>query len=112
MKTIIAGSRTFDDYEFLKKVCQEEIITEIVSGNANGADKLGEKFAKEHQIHLTKFVANWDEFGKRAGYLRNNEMADYAEQLIAFNVNNSKGTEHMIKIAKEKGLRVVAYNIS
>lgn len=110
MKTIIAGSRTFNDYQFLKDCCDIENITQIISGTAFGTDQLGEKYALENNIELIKIPADWS-LGKSAGYKRNVQMAEVAEQLIAFNVNNSKGTGHMINIARSKGLDVIVYNI-
>jgi len=117
MKIIIAGARLFTDYSLLKINCdkilslQNEI--EIVSGTANGADKLGEKYAKEKGYLLKKFPANWDAYGKSAGYKRNEEMALYSDALIAFWDGNSKGTKHMIDLAKKHGLkvRVVIFNL-
>ena len=115
IKVIIAGTRDFNDYAFLKKNVDyflqginpnsEEI--EIVSGNARGADKLGERYAKEHNLPVKLFPANWDKYGKRAGYLRNQEMANYSDVLIAFWDEKSKGTKHMIDIAKKQGLTVI-----
>lgn len=115
IKVIIAGTRDFNDYDFLKKNVDyflqginpnnEEI--EIVSGNARGADKLGERYAKEHNLPVKLFPANWDKYGKRAGYLRNQEMANYSDMLIAFWDEKSKGTKHMIDIAKKQGLTVI-----
>ena len=115
IKVIIAGTRDFNDYAFLKKNVDyflqginphnEEI--EIVSGNARGADKLGERYAKEHNLPLKLFPANWDKYGKRAGYLRNQEMANYSDVLIAFWDEKSKGTKHMIDIAKKQDLTVI-----
>ena len=110
MKVIIAGSRNFEDYDTLKKVCdfmlsrQDEV--EIVSGAAKGADTLGEIYANEKGYPIKQFPANWKQQGKRAGYLRNEEMADYADALIAFWDGESKGTEHMINLAKKRGLKV------
>lgn len=115
IKVIIAGTRDFNDYAFLKKNVDyflqginpnnEEI--EIVSGNARGADKLGERYAKEHNLPVKLFPANWDKYGKSAGYLRNQEMANYADVLIAFWDEKSKGTKHMIDIAKKQGLTFI-----
>lgn len=115
IKVIIAGTRDFNDYAFLKKNVDyflqginpnnEEI--EIVSGNARGADKLGERYAKEHNLPVKLFPANWDKYGKQAGYLRNQEMANYADVLIAFWDEKSKGTKHMIDIAKKQDLTVI-----
>ena len=115
IKVIIAGTRDFNDYAFLKKNVDyflqginpnsEEI--EIVSGNARGADKLGERYAKEYNLPVKLFPANWDKYGKRAGYLRNQEMANYSDVLIAFWDEKSKGTKHMIDIAKKQDLTVI-----
>lgn len=109
-KVIIAGSRTFTDYAFLKKSCehllQNKERIEIVSGGARGTDKLGERFAKEKEYGLKVFNADWNTFGKSAGVRRNKEMANYANALIAFWDGKSKGTKHMIDFAKEKGLNV------
>jgi len=114
MKLIVAGSREFNDYDLLKKSIQENFqrceVEEIVSGTARGADTLGEQFAKEYNIQVKKFPANWDLYGKSAGYRRNVEMADYADALIAFWNGKSKGTGHMINIAKDKNLRVIVVN--
>jgi len=110
MKTIIAGSRTFNDYEFLKECCDKETITQVISGTAYGADKLGEKYAKDNNIDLVLYPADWS-LGKSAGYKRNVQMSLVAEQLIAFHKNGSKGTQHMINIANERGLKVIIYNI-
>lgn len=110
MKVIIAGSRDFSDYELLKSKCDkilsQQVDIEIVSGTANGADKLGETYANEKGYKLTKFPADWDNHGNSAGYKRNKEMAIYADTLIAFWNGRSKGTKHMIDLAYEHNLKV------
>lgn len=107
MKTIIAGSRDFDDYELIKEtLLKYNDITEIVSGCARGADLLGEKFALEYNIPIKKFPAEWDKYGKSAGYRRNEQMAMYADALVAFWDGKSRGTKHMIDFAKQLGLKV------
>jgi hypothetical protein len=109
MKIIIAGSRNFNDYEMLKSsilpFTENLENIEIVSGNAKGADKLGEQFAKEMGYSLKLFPADWS-LGKHAGFLRNTQMADYADCLIAFWDGESKGTKMMIETAKKKSLKV------
>jgi len=109
MKIIIAGGRTFDDYNLLVEKCDNilsnQLDIEIVSGTANGADKLGERYAKEKGYQIKKFPANWS-LGKSAGYKRNEEMAVYADALIAFWDESSKGTKHMIDLAMKHGLKV------
>ncbi|MDC7251016.1 MAG: hypothetical protein PQJ49_13970, partial [Sphaerochaetaceae bacterium] len=82
----------------------------IVCGQARGADTLGEWYGKEKGYDIRYFPANWNLHGKKAGYLRNSEMADYADCLIAFWDGQSKGTEHMINLAKQKGLKIRIVN--
>lgn len=102
MKLIIAGSRSFCDYQMLKKIVSvNKGITEIVSGTARGADSLGEKYGEEKKLKVTKFPANWDKYGKKAGYIRNIEMALYADEAIVFWDGKSKGSKNMIEICKE-----------
>ena len=124
LRVIIAGSRDFNDYELLNKSAIEIItkktmlpdLTRIVSGGARGADTLGERFAKEFGLEVKKFPADWDGLGKRAGYVRNAEMAKFAVEddndgmLIAFWDGQSRGTKHMIDLAKRYGLEVHVVN--
>lgn len=111
MRTIIAGSRSFNNMGnllySLGKIPWR--LTEIVSGGARGADKLGERLAKEESINLKVFPADWDKYGKSAGYIRNAEMAEYADALIAFWDGKSKGTKNMIETAAKKGLYVKVF---
>ena len=113
MKVIIAGGRCFEDYEqvccFCDKVRHNQIIIEIVSGGARGADALGEQYAKERGFNVMWFPAAWSKFGRSAGVLRNAEMANYAEVLIAFWDGRSRGTRNMINLAKKEGLKIYVY---
>lgn len=110
MKVIIAGGRDFNDFSLLKETCDRALINlvdvEIVSGGAKGADLLGEKYATESGYPCKSFPADWEKYGKAAGYKRNAEMAKYANCLIAFWDGKSKGTQHMINIAKNNGLQI------
>ena len=124
LRIIIAGSRDFNDYELLKKSAIEIItkktmlpdLTRIVSGGARGADTLGERFANEMGLEISRFIPDWDGLGKRAGYVRNAEMAKFAVEddndgmLIAFWDGQSRGTKHMIDLAKRYGLEVHVVN--
>ncbi len=113
MKTIIAGSRSIKDFSLVEKAISQAdfVITEVVSGCAYGVDKLGERWARANGIPIHPFPANWAMHGKRAGYLRNVQMAEYADALIAVYDGISKGTAHMINIARDKGLQVFVYNL-
>ena len=107
-RVIIAGSRTFDNYELLKTKCDMIFLgkrpTAIVCGEAKGADSLGKRYAKERGIDVMSFPADWSAYGKRAGYIRNEEMAKNADALVAFWDGTSRGTQHMINLAKQYGL--------
>jgi hypothetical protein len=109
-RVIIAGSRTFADYELLCKKCDIYLSSlsdiEIVSGAANGADRLGEKYARSKGYPIKQFFANWEEYGKSAGYRRNEEMAKYAHALIIFWDRESRGSKHMIDLAKKYNLAI------
>lgn len=107
-KLIVAGGRDFNDYPFLSKVLKSAIIQldadtklTIVSGMARGADALGVRYAREHGIEFYAMPADWDQFGRSAGYRRNAEMAAIADGLIAFWDGQSKGTRHMIEIMRQ-----------
>lgn len=108
MKTIIAGSRTITDYRILLEALTEcgWEVSEVVSGAARGADRLGEQFAKEFGLPLHLYPADWDRYGKRAGYMRNQQMAENAEALIALWDGVSKGTVDMINRAVDADLQV------
>lgn len=110
-RVIIAGGRSFSDYERLKRVMghllsktTEEIA--IVCGMARGADSLGEQYAKEKGYEVMRFPADWKGLGKSAGYKRNEQMAQNADALVAFWDGQSRGTKHMIDLACKYGLKV------
>lgn len=111
MKVIIAGSRDFDDYYFLAKELDMYPIkiTEVVCGEAKGADLLGKQWAHRHDVNVSSFPADWTKHGKSAGPKRNMQMGDYADRLIAFWDGESKGTKQMIDymIRLEKPVHIV-----
>ena len=113
-RVIIAGTRAFADYELLKRHVRHKLSrkrneeVEIVSGGAAGADRLGERFARENEYRLRVFPADWEKHGRRAGILCNQQMVDYADALIAFHDGQSRGTAHVIAAAREAWLLVSA----
>lgn len=112
-KVIIAGGRYFNNYELLKERCDYYLQNKlregrvvIVSGHATGADSLGERYAQERGLHCEQYPADWKAHGKAAGPIRNEQMANVANALIAFWDGQSRGTKNMINLAKSKGLKV------
>jgi len=116
---IIAGGRDFSDYNLLKNSfgfyrINNNLLNKnitIISGNAKGADILGEKLANERNYELLIFKANWDKYGKKAGFLRNEDMAKVADGLLAFWDGNSSGTKNMIDLAEKLNLitKIILY---
>ena len=111
MKLAIIGSRGFSDYGHLSYVMTEwfgryandnpySLVTEVISGGANGADKLAARWAKENGIKLTEFIPDWEGLGKRAGFVRNEDIVKAADCVLAFWDGVSKGTGNSLSIAK------------
>lgn len=108
MRVLVCGSRHFNDYETLQRVCSEYEISLLIHGNARGADTLAGTFASRHGIPVAVFPAQWTEFGKRVGPIRNNQMLveGRPEFVIAFRGPNSRGTQNMIDQATKAGVPV------
>lgn len=113
LRIIIAGGRDFDNYELLESFCykvfeqlniQDDDKIIIIEGEAKGADTLAKKFAEENNFECIKFPANWELYGKRAGFIRNQQMANEgkANYLIAFWDWKSSGTKNIIEIMRKK----------
>lgn len=103
MKLAIIGSRGFQNYSLLIKELdpKKDKITLVISGGAEGADTLGEKWARGNKIPTLIFPANWNKFGKRAGYIRNEDIIKNCDCCIAFWDGVSKGTAHSISLCKK-----------
>lgn len=111
MKVIIAGSRSITHTEPRHQLRVLELIdqfqeahgdiTMIVSGNANGPDKIGENIAKVMNLDLAIFKAKWDLQGRAAGIIRNAEMAEFADAGIILWDGESRGSKHMSETLKK-----------
>ena len=110
-RVIIAGGRDFQDYDLLTKTMDRLLSNikddiEVVCGMARGADTLGEQYAIERGFSVRYFPADWNRYGKSAGFIRNAEMAENADALVAFWDGQSHGTRNMIETATSRGLKV------
>lgn len=119
MKVVIAGSRTCDSFKDVEKAVAKfhkqhrgVEISEVVCGMAAGADFLGRYWAQINHIPVKEFPADWKKHGRRAGYVRNREMAKYADALIAIWDGESRGTAHMIRICENYLMRVTVYRFA
>jgi hypothetical protein len=112
MKTIIAGSRNITNYDLVESIIIESgfDITKVISGMAKGVDSFGELWAHYNNIGCHLCPAKWKRedgtVDRSAGYKRNVEMAEIADALIVIILDDSKGSTHMLNIAKEKGLKI------
>ena len=112
MKIIIAGTRTFDNKQLLFNSMNaiieklDLLYFEVISGTADGADKLGEEWGKDKHAIISRFPPDWNKHGKAAGPIRNSQMADAADMCVVFWDGKSKGTKNMIETALSKGLLV------
>lgn len=105
MKVIIAGSRTFNNYNLLNKTLQEVdlVIDEVMCGGAKGADSLGAEWARKNGVPVKYFNAEWYIYGRVAGAIRNHQMGDYADYLVAFWDGKSSGIKDMINYMQQLG---------
>jgi len=119
MRCIIAGSRTITDWQLVAAAVAASgfPISQVISGGARGVDALGERWARRRGIRLRRFPADWSRFGRRAGTVRNEEMARAAAAapeggcLVAVWDGVSRGTRHMIDLARQHGLAVYVHRV-
>lgn len=114
MNLAIVGSRSFYDYELFEAVVDSILehyyIDTIVSGGARGTDKLAERYASDKGYEIGVFEADWETYGRKAGFIRNSEIWENSDMGIAFWDGESKGTAHSFKIARSQGKDLLIYN--
>lgn len=110
IKLAVVGSRTFNDRRLLEQkleeIDSEKTIICVVSGGARGADLFGEEWAKKNGIETQIFYPDWERLGKKAGIVRNKDIVDNCDELIAFWDGISNGTKSSIEMAKSQGKKV------
>lgn len=113
MRVLVCGSRHFNDKKKMKEVLDNYDITEIIEGEAKGADTLSRLYGEYRGIPVRGFPADWNTFGKRAGPIRNAEMLKVGqpELVIAFRAPGSRGTQNMIDQARKAGIETVVIDV-
>lgn len=117
MRVLVCGSRHFNDYERLKadldRVLDKTTVTEIIHGDARGADRLSGRYGAELGIPVRRFPALWELHGKRAGPIRNLQMLREGNPdcVVAFLAVDSRGTANMIAQAEKAGVKTIVINI-
>ena len=119
MKLLIAGSRGYEHYNIMAlyslfedaarllsfdvhDAVDREKLT-IISGGARGIDSAGEAWAGYLSLSFEMYRAHWSEQGKRAGYIRNAEMAEACDAAVLIWDGTSKGTSHMRDLLVKAG---------
>ena len=114
MRLIIAGSRDIVDYHVMRECWQQytyrDSVTEIISGGARGVDRMAIRLANDLNLPVTIMAPDWVKQPRRAGFIRNAEMAEYGHSVLAIWDHQSRGTKHMIDVADNQGLYVEIYN--
>jgi hypothetical protein len=78
----------------------------IIHGGANGADTFAGLWANLNYVDCTIFLADWEKYGKRAGYLRNVQMLEEGKPDLVIAFPGGRGTQMMINLAKGAGVPV------
>jgi predicted Rossmann fold nucleotide-binding protein DprA/Smf involved in DNA uptake len=114
MKVGIVGSRSFSNFGILQKIMTEHLKPGdiVVSGGASGTDSLAEEIAKTNGFKTHIYLPNWKIYGKSAGFIRNKQIVDNSDYIIAMWNGSSKGTKHSIDLAKSQGKTVFVYNFN
>lgn len=110
MKVLVCGGRDFNDAEYVFHILDglhvAELITQVISGGARGADTLGERWAVTRHVELRRFPAEWDKYGGSAGPRRNQQMIDEGQPDMVVAFPGGKGTQDMVRRAHLHGIRV------
>lgn len=107
MKLAIVGSRNFDDYNLLKSVIDNiSPVERFISGGAKGADALAREYARVNKVDFIEYLPEYKKYGKNAPLVRNRQIVDNADIVIAFWDGESRGTLYTIDYARKKGKRV------
>lgn len=115
MKLAIVGGRDFKDKILMARwvalimtanivEVKDKLIkydVKIISGGARGADSLGEMFAKIYGCCMAIYKPDWKKHGKAAGFIRNQQIVDNCEIVLAFWDGKSNGTRDTINKAKK-----------
>lgn len=111
MKAAIIGGRDFNDYNLMLEVLENVAFSVVISGGAKGADALAKEYALDHNLEYIEYLADWNAYGKRAGMMRNIDIINACDFVIAFWDGNSPGTKNSIELAKRqnKPVTIVKY---
>lgn len=111
-RVAVVGSRDFPAPKLLWEVLEGRYDgpdDEIISGGARGIDTEARKWAEAYGVHFMEYPADWEQYGKAAGFIRNADMVRDADKVIAFWDGQSRGTKHTIDLALKMRVPVEVY---
>jgi len=103
-RVAIVGSRDWEDHQMVRDyVYSLDEDDTVVSGGARGVDQWAQIYAEERGLKTLIFPADWDTHGKKAGHLRNHDIVENCDRLVAFWNGSSPGTKHSSELARKTG---------
>ena len=107
MKVAVVGSRGLSVRDLGAYLPPD--TTEIISGGARGVDTSARLYAHDHGIKLTEFLPNYEKYGRKAPLIRNMDIINSADLVLAFWDKKSNGTRFVIKKCREIGKQIILY---
>ena len=106
MRVLVCGGRNYIDIEKMKEILDALVPEVVIHGNATGADRLAELWAIKNEIEIERYPADWGQYGRSAGPIRNKQMLieGRPDMVVAF--PGGTGTQNMIKLASEEGIPI------
>lgn len=110
MKVLVCGGRDYGDRahltQVLDKVHRHRGITILIQGGAKGADLMAAQWARVRHIPVKEYPAQWEKYGKSAGYRRNRQMLQEEQPHVVIAFPGGKGTDNMVELATKAGVKV------
>ena len=119
MRVLVCGGREYADWTKLEQTLgdlywsldlEEQNIFVLISGGAAGADTLARRFARQNNLvpyNFEEYKADWDKYGKAAGFIRNQQMLDEGKPDLVIAFEGGRGTADMIQRAKKAKIKVI-----
>ena len=119
MRVLVCGGREYADWTKLEQTLgdlywsldlEEQNIFVLISGGAAGADTLARRFARQNDLvpyNFEEYKADWDKYGKAAGFIRNQQMLDEGKPDLVIAFEGGRGTADMIQRAKKAKIKVI-----
>jgi hypothetical protein len=110
-KVAVVGSREWTDHlmirDFIYSLDEDDVV---ISGGARGVDQFAELYARERGLAVLVFSPAWDTHGRKAGLIRNQDIVDACDRLVAFWDKSSKGTAHALNLARAADKPVLVFH--